>query len=196
MLLQRFKLGAKSRIKIKLFIKLFPGYATFFLSLFIINFLYSIFSKSVIGMFFLFIGFVSLRYTYNDSITYHNKSTKKCIGLSILLFAFSSIALISINTKISLIFSVPISIAMTWFLHEMGIKDKLYEELNKKKEFDLDNCTEEELCQRCKERFKRDVEYKTERAIKHFILKLPHEEIDVNPEQSKKERYRMRKLLK
>jgi len=64
------------------------------------------------------------------------------------------------------------------------------------KAFNLDTCTEEQLRARCKERFARDLEYKTERAIKHFILKLPHSEIDNNPRQSQTERMRMRKILK
>lgn len=84
-------------------------------------------------------------------------------------------------------------------MHALGLKsnaERRVKELLAPPPFDLDNCTEEQLVQRCKERFTRDVEYKTERAIKHFILKLPHEEIDVNPEQSKKERYRFRQILK
>jgi hypothetical protein len=64
------------------------------------------------------------------------------------------------------------------------------------KTFDLDDCTEQELIERCRQRFSRDIEYKTERAVKHFYLKLPHCDIDCNPRQSQKERERMRKILK
>lgn len=187
----------KSRIKLKLFIRLIPGYAIFFISIFMIGALYSLIAGSAIGMPILFISFISLRYRYKDNITYHNMSTKKCIALSIALFAVSAFPLIVLNTKIGLLSSIPIAIGMTWFLYVLGLKDKAERELeeSKKDTFNLDTCTEEELRERCRKRFKRDVEYKTERAIKHFILKLPHEQIDVNVEQSKKERYRMRKLL-
>lgn len=190
-------MSVKSRIRLKLFIRLMPGYAIFFISIFTIGVLYSFIAGSAIGMPILFVAFISLRYRYKDNVTYHNMSTKKCIALSIALFAVSAFPLIVLNMKISLISSMPIAIGMTWFLYVLGLKDKAERELeeSKKDTFNLDNCTEEELRERCRQRFKRDVEYKTERAIKHFILKLPHEQIDVNVEQSKKERYRMRKLL-
>lgn len=190
-------MSVKSRIRLKLFIRLAPGYAIFFISIFTIGVLYSFIAGSAIGMPILFVAFISLRYRYKDNVTYHNMSTKKCIALSIALFAVSAFPLIVLNMKISLLSSMPIAIGMTWFLYVLGLKDKAERELeeSKKDTFNLDNCTEEELRERCRQRFKRDVEYKTERAIKHFILKLPHEQIDVNVEQSKKERYRMRKLL-
>lgn len=190
-------MNVKSRIRLKLFIRLMPGYAIFFISIFTIGVLYGFIAGSAIGMPILFVAFISLRYRYKDNVTYHNMSTKKCIALSIALFAVSAFPLIVLNMKISLLSSMPIAIGMTWFLYVLGLKDKAERELeeSKKDTFNLDNCTEEELRERCRQRFKRDVEYKTERAIKHFILKLPHEQIDVNVEQSKKERYRMRKLL-
>lgn len=190
-------MSVKSRIRLKLFIRLIPGYAIFFISIFMIGVLYSLIAGSAIGMPILFVAFISLRYRYKDNITYHNMSTKKCIALSIALFAVSAFPLIVLNTKIGLLSSIPTAIGMTWFLYVLGLKDKAERELEeyKKDTFNLDTCTEEELRERCRQRFKRDVEYKTERAIKHFILKLPHEQIDVNVEQSKKERYRMRKLL-
>lgn len=189
------RLTAKTRIRLRLISRLAPGYASFFCALCIIGLLI----KNFIGVACLFAVFVNLRYRFNQSITYHSESTKICIALSILLFLISSIPLLVFDTSVSLIACVPIALGMTWLLHQFGLKKKLESILSSiptHKAFDLDNCTEEELIARCKERFKRDVEYKTERAIKHFILKLPHEEIDVNVEQSKKERYRFRKILK
>ena len=185
----------RARVLFKLFIRLIPGYALFFLSISIVGLLY----KNLFGMMLLFIAFVLLRYKYNDSITYHSNTSKKCLALSILIFSISSTPLIAFNSKVTLLLATPIGITVTWLLYQFGLKDsykKQLLDLSLPKPFDLDNCTEEELRARCKERFTRDVEYKTERAIKHFILKLPHEEIDVNPEQSKKERYRFRKILK
>ena len=179
---------------IKLFIRLIPGYALFFFSISALGLLYG----NMVGMAILFVAFVCSRYRYNDSITFHADDSKKCLALSILLFAISGIPLIVFDFDVSMLSAIPIGIGMTWILYQFGLKNKLAErvaELELPKPFDLDSCTEEELRVRCKERFKRDVEYKTERAIKHFILKLPHEEIDVNPEQSKKERYRFRKIL-
>lgn len=185
------------RIKLKLLKKIMPWYALFFLFLFAIAAVFSMMVNAIVPVPILFVAFVCLRYKYNDKITYHADTTKKCIMLSILIFVVFSIPLILLNMKISLLASVPVAIAMTWLLYILGVKKQLEKELLSYKcpLFDLDNCTEEQLIKRCKERFTRDVEYKTERAIKHFILRLPHEEIDVNPEQSKKERYRMRKIL-
>ena len=186
---------AKMRIQVRLFMKLLPGYAFFILTLVLIELLYTLIAGRNIGIMSLFLAFIFLRYTYKYQITYHNHSTKKCIALSIILFLISSFPLIVLHIGISLLSFVPIAIGMTWFLYILG-QNEQYKELIKPKPFDLDNCTVEELTARCKERFKRDVEYKTERAIKHFILKLPHEQIDVNPQQSKIERYRFRKILK
>lgn len=188
-------IGGRARVMVKLFIRLIPGYALFFFSILALGLLYG----NIVGIIVLFITFVSLRYKYDNSITFHADSSKNCLALSILLFAISGIPLIVFAFDVSMLSAIPIGIGMTWILYQFGLKNRLAErvsELEFSKPFDLDNCTEEELRARCKERFKRDVEYKTERAIKHFILKLPHEEIDVNPEQSKKERYRFRKILK
>ena len=192
-------LSVGMRIRVKLLKKLLPGYAFFFGSLAVIGVAYYLIAGSPVGLSALFVCFVALRYQYKDSITYHNKSTRICLLLSDALFAVSAFPLIILNMRISLLSCVPIAIGMTWLLYAIGKKD-LYEdrllELTRPKKFDIDTCTEQELVARCKERITRDLEYKTERAIKHFILKLPHEQIDVNVEQSKKERYRLRKLLK
>ena len=147
-------MSVKSRIRLKLLIRLMPGYAIFFFSLILIDIIYGLIIKSTIGIVFLFISFVSLRYTYKNQITYHNKSTKKCIALSILLFVVSALPLMIINMKVSLIFSVPIAMGMTWFLHEMGLKqnyEKELLELKKPKFFDVKGCTLEELLNRCRE---------------------------------------------
>lgn len=189
---------AETRIRIRLAKKLIPGYALFFAFLALIGIGYGFVAGSAIGISFLFFSFVSMRNLYNGGITYHDDKTKRCIVYSMTLFAIAALPLIVFNMRISLLFSIPIAIGMTWLLHEFGLKKKAeieLKELKKPKKFNLDDCTEKELVERCRERFKRDVEYKTERAIKHFILKLPHEDIDVNPEQSKKERYRFRKIL-
>lgn len=147
-------MSVKSRIRLKLFIRLMPGYAIFFISIFTIGVLYSFIAGSAIGMPILFVAFISLRYRYKDNVTYHNMSTKKCIALSILLFVVSALPLMIINMKVSLIFSVPIAMGMTWFLHEMGLKqnyEKELLELKKPKFFDVKGCTLEELLNRCRE---------------------------------------------
>lgn len=115
------------------------------------------------------------------------------------------IALVSIHVAIGNIFLTFTTAVIIPFVNEKiniafekEVKKRINAENKNKiaKIFNLNNCTEYELIKRCKEKFTRDIEYKTERAIKHFILKLPHCEIDVNPSQSQKERQRMRNILK
>lgn len=183
---------ARVRVRIKLFKKLLPVYALFVIALSVIGIIFDMIAHASVGIIALFVSFLSLRYEYTGRLTYHSESTKRCIALSTALFVGSSVPLITFNIRVSLLFVVVVALFMTWLLYVIGIAVQR----NKVGTFDLDHCTQEQLVARCKERFTRDVEYKTERAIKHFILKLPHEQIDVNPEQSKKERYRFRKILK
>ena len=158
-------------------------------------------ANSLLGTAFFFIAFVFLRYAYNDSLTFHAKSTIRCVCATCVLFGTAGLVMGCINTHTSLLFPLVVGLIATWFLHYIALNKKAYKELEalkatcKTREFSLDTCTEEELTARCRTRFKRDVEYKTERAIKHFVLKLPHEEIDVSIFQSQKERQRMRKIL-
>ena len=63
------------------------------------------------------------------------------------------------------------------------------------KQFDVENCTEEELAAHVRAVYRHNIEIKIERAKKHFILVLPHAEIDVNPRASEQERRRMKKKL-
>lgn len=120
--------------------------------------------------------------------TFHFDNVKTCIKTSFKMYLISITLLLLVPYNISLCFGVIISwwICLELYHIQYGLTDN----------FNLDNCTKEELIERCRIKFKRDVEYKTERAIKHFIEKLPHNEIDINPRASEKERERMRKLLK
>lgn len=127
---------------------------------------------------------------------YHNYVTQICllITTNILFFGINS----TLPVSVSLLSSIPVALFICWVGYiaadrlDLIIANKT---LNKPKIFNLDTCTEIELKERCQIVFKRDVEYKTERAIKHFILKLPHEEIDINVRTSQTERQRMKKLL-
>lgn len=120
--------------------------------------------------------------------TFHFDNVKTCVKTSLKMFLVAISLLFLIPYNISLCFGVIISlwICMDLYKIQYALTD----------DFDLDTCTKEQLVERCRVRFKRDVEYKTERAVKHFIEKLPHNEIDINPRASEKERERMRKILK
>lgn len=164
-------LKAKIQVKLELFLRLLPAYSLFFIALFIIGILY----KNLLGVVFLFIAFATLRYKYNDSITYHNDSNKKCIALSILLFAIASIPLIVFPIKISILMFLPIAVGITWLLYEFGIKKKLEKSVNEVKPFNLDTCTKSELILHCKEHNYNEL--KTEIAIKFFIDKEKPREV-------------------
>lgn len=112
------RLSARNRVKLKLFFRLLPGYTIFFSSLVAIGFIYD----NILGIWSLFFSFVCLRYKYLDAVTWHSESTKRCIALSIGLFALSSIPLIVFNSHKSIIACVPIAVGMTWFLYVLGLK--------------------------------------------------------------------------
>lgn len=120
--------------------------------------------------------------------TFHFDNVKTCVKTSLKMFIVAISLLILVPYNISLCFGILISlwICIDLYRIQYALTDS----------FDINSCTREELIERCRLRFKRDVEYKTERAIKHFIEKLPHSEIDINPRASEKERERMKKILK
>ena len=98
----------------------------------------------------------------------------------------------------SIISAIPVAILILWVGSEFAIKKDALVALKARgdtKRFSVETCTEQELIERCRRVFKRDVEYMTEKAIQHFIRRLPHEEIDHNPKQSSMQRYRMKKKL-
>ncbi len=209
--------SVEQRIRRRLFRKMLPGYAMFFAALGAIGFLYG----NPVGMVLLFIAFAALRYEYNGAVTYHNDSSKKCLALSVLLFAVAGIPLILLEIRFSLLACVPVGLAATWVLHIAGAKEQAEskaKELEAERaavsqaapevitvplktnpgsrcEFDIDRCTPAQLYERCCRVFKSDVERKWKRAHQHFIEKLPHKLIDANPRQSQMERMRMRKVL-
>lgn len=121
------------------------------------------------------------------------------LGLGIFYRGFQTLAFMQNQPMIIVLCAVGIS----WINANIGDYQREHIELLTEREqrqhsprFDPDHCTEEELIARCREVFTRDVVYKTEKAIQHFILKLPHEQIDINPRTSQKQRERMRKSLR
>lgn len=120
--------------------------------------------------------------------TFHFNNVPICVKTSSKLWFVGVSLLLVLPYNISLCLGILLALYICIELY--NIQYSLLEDFN------LETCTREELVERCRLRFKRDVEYKTERAIKHFIEKLPHDEIDINPRASEKERERMRKLLK
>lgn len=166
-------MGPIMRIKVKLFMKLLPGYALFFGFLLFLSIMFGLLINRPIGLFFLFISFASLRYLYRGEITYHCDHTKPCIALSMLIFFVCSLILVTLNMGISLLACVPLAIGLTWILHEFGVKKKL--SMKKLRTFNVDTCTKEELLERCFElRLSKE---KTEFCVKLFIEKTPHNKL-------------------
>lgn len=189
-----------NKIERKLFLIQLPYIILFFIALVIIGYLYGF-----IEVAFLFLGFVILRYSYNNKITYHKYGTLDCIIFSIKVFIIAGIPLLSISLGISIFAPIIISIGITWWAHEkqksINIERKLNKLLYEKKEsFDINNCTEEQLRIRIAEKYPKlkgdKLEYKVFRGLQHFVYKKEHKEIDINPRQSEKERERMKKILK
>lgn len=133
---------------------------------------------------------------------YHSYNTKICLLITSAV-AFIGIML-TLPVHISLLSSIPVALFICWVGNlvqdriDLTLYNKQYklkiDELEKPKPFDLDNCTEIELRERCK--LKGYKPKKIERAVVHFIHKTEHKLIDpVRPESSENERYRMRKDL-
>lgn len=143
------------------------------------------------------VSYIVLFYRFSKHIHYSGKFgwalmvDWSCVAMSILLGSLS--IYVSPSLGFSLIAPVFVALSVLCLGYALAERKEL---LFRFRAFDPDHCTEDELRERCIKCFPRDTEYKTERAIKHFILKLPHSEIDTNPRQSEKERERMRKQLK
>lgn len=148
--------------------------------------IYSIIIRRFYATLILIISFLFIRPT--TPTTFHFDNVKTCIKTSSKMYFVADSLLLLVPYNISLCLGILLSlwICIELYRIQYGLTD----------DFNLDTCTKEELIERCRVRFKRDVEYKTERAIKHFIDKLPHCEIDINPRASEKERERFRKILK
>ena len=148
--------------------------------------IYAILLRRFFAALVLFTAFLLLR--PGTPTTFHFRNVNTCVKTSSKMFFISVSLLLLVPYNISLCFGILISLYICLELYHIqyALTDS----------FNLETCTKDELIERCRLRFKRDVEYKTERAIKHFIEKLPHSEIDINPRASEKERERMKKILK
>lgn len=132
-------------------------------------------------------------------ILYHAKRTRNCLIITLSLFNLTAFIFKLLPINVSVSFGIIMAIIFNYVRYRVGAiiyERDLYKDKVISKPFDCDDCTKDELIERCQKVFTRDVEYKTERAIKHFILKLPHCDIDnTRPKTSETERNRMRKKL-
>ena len=143
----------RTKIKMRLYgrvtIKVFPGYAIIFAFLVLISFIYG----NPISIGFLLVAFVSLRYAYDGSVTYHCERVPPCIAATCLVFATAGLLLIPLNMGISILAPVPVALGITWLLH-IGGKYK-----EDKKKLDEKNKEVGELKQEIEE-IKREIDFK------------------------------------
>ena len=118
---------------------------------------------------------------------FHARSLKECFTLSLIVFGFVTISCIPHET--SLMYAVLIGLAIAFISCKIGnvqlkLKDyeyieprynwllRFYTEATEERPFDVENCTEEELKDRCKALHLSDEN--TELAIEFFVRKTKH----------------------
>lgn len=118
---------------------------------------------------------------------FHARSLKECFVLSLIVFGFITVSCVSHET--SLMFAVLIGLAIAFISCKIGnvqlkLKDyeyieprynwllRFYTEETEERPFDVENCTEEELKDRCKALHLSDEN--TELAIEFFVRKTKH----------------------
>lgn len=118
---------------------------------------------------------------------FHARSLKECFTLSLIVFGFVTISCIPHET--SLMYAVSIGLAIAFISCKIGnvqlkLKDyeyieprynwllRFYTEATEERPFDVENCTEEELKDRCKALHLSDEN--TELAIEFFVRKTKH----------------------
>ena len=140
-------------------------YGIFFVALFIM----SLITGKYIETFAMFISFFALRYTFDK--TWHSKSFKICIFVSVLIFVIAITFVPSKNT--SILSCVTFGLIIDYFAY----KYKDYEDLNGKliQPFNVNTCSQEELISRCREVGLS--EENTELAIEFFIKRTKQSEI-------------------
>lgn len=118
---------------------------------------------------------------------FHARSLKECFALSLIVFGFATISCITHET--SLMYAVLVGLAIAFISCKIGnvqlkLKDyeyieprynwllRFYTEATEERPFDVENCTEEELKDRCKALHLSDEN--TELAIEFFVRKTKH----------------------
>lgn len=111
---------------------------------------------------------------------FHSKSLKQCFVLSLLIFAF--LTTISLPKEISISASCVVGVSVAYLSCRVGIirdeierlkkVEKEYNDIIQVKEFDVTNCTEIELLERCRRLHFSEIN--TNLAIEFFIKQTPH----------------------
>ena len=118
---------------------------------------------------------------------FHARSLKECFVLSLIVFGFITVSCVSHET--SLMYAVLIGLVIAFISGKIGnvqlkLKDyeyieprynwllRFYTEETEERPFDVENCTEEELKDRCKALHLSDEN--TELAIEFFVRKTKH----------------------
>lgn len=121
------------------------------------------------------------------TVQYHAKSLKECFSLSLLVFAFATIAVVPSN--FSIMFSVLLGCAIAFISYKVGIVQRkmndydyieprynqlveFYKDATTPKPFSTDTCSKDELIARCNElKFSKD---NTDLAVEFFINRTKH----------------------
>ena len=186
----------KTKLKLKYYLSLIVELA---LVLSVIM-LFAWLTDNIAGAVFFIVSYTVLWYQFSKNVHYSGKFgwwlsiDWSCVFMSCLVGCIG--VLFTLPIKYSLISAVPIALGILW----VGCIIADRQDLQKKHikaiaKFDVYKCTEQELVKRCHEKIKHDVEYYTERCIRHFIKRERHEDMDNIPSNSRKQRQRLKQLL-
>lgn len=184
--LKRVRINAKVRVLAELYLVRISLYIAILGSIFA----YTYFIGKVGEGITVLIAYSLLRWCFPT--TWHHKKTLNCTIYSILIFC--TLNTLALPFAVSLLSSVALSLALTYGLYKFQV---LCDNQIIKRNFDVDNCTEEELVARCKE-----LKMKSENielAIEFFIKRKSRKELSekycIEQESIKQKKRRMKTQL-
>lgn len=159
---------ARINARVKVLIEFYSVRILLYIAIFGSIFTYTYFIGKVGEGITVLIAYSLLRWCFPT--TWHHKKTLNCTIYSILIFCVMNT--LALPFAVSLLSSVVLSLALTYGLYKFQV---LVDNQIIKRNFDVDNCTEEELVARCKELKMKEENIKL--AIDFFIKRRKQSEI-------------------
>ena len=179
-----------SKTKLKILIEFYSVRISLYIIIFGSIFAYSFLIGKIGEGIAVIISYSALRWCFPT--TWHHKKTLNCTLYSILIFCVMNT--LALPFTVSLLSSVVLSLALTYGLYKFQV---LCDNQIIKRNFDVDNCTEQELVERC-----REIKIKPENialAIEFFINRKSRKELAqkycIEEESVKQKKRRMKNQL-
>jgi hypothetical protein len=164
LLLKKLKIKAKTKVLIEFYLVRAFIYLIIFGSIFVHAYLIGKVQQGIT----ILIAYSLLRWTFPT--TWHHKKTLNCAVYSVTIFI--TLDSLSLPFEVSILSSVVLALALTYGLYKLQV---LIDNQIIVRNFCTDNCTEQELIDRCKEIHLS--EENTKLAVEFFIKKTKQSEI-------------------